>query len=224
MKKNAIRGLLEMDVLEKASVIGVGTGSTVALLIEEMPREILAEKLFATTSIDTMLRLKRRGARIVDISSVDEIDVYVDSADFFDINLNLIKGGGAAHFREKVLALQSRRFIAVVDESKFRENLLSEPIPLEVHPLALGYVLKRIKLLGLDASVRESGQGKWGPVVSESGGVVLDVNARKWRKSLKELDRELKMITGVIETGLFIEMVESIIVGGIEGYRVLTRR
>lgn len=224
MRLNAARGFIEEGFLDAAEVIGVGTGSTITTLIEMLPDDVIRSKTFAASSLDTLLKLKRRGAKLLEPSGVDEFDVYVDGADAYDDELNLVKGGGAAHFREKVMALQSKRFIVVADETKYSVNLLKLPIPIEVHPIALPFVLRELKKLGLEARVREAVGGKWGPVVSDTGGVLVDIDARSWQGSLDQLHQALKLTPGVVETGLFLRMAEAVVVGKVAGYSVLRRR
>jgi len=223
MKLNAVRGFFELGFAEGARLLGVGTGSTVSLLIEEAPKSFFERRLFAASSIDTAIRLKKRGATVVDFDLVEEADLYVDSADFFDKDLNLVKGGGAALFKEKLLALRSKRFVVVVDATKLRENLLLEKIPVEVHPLALSYVLRELSKMGLRAEPRTCGRGKWGPVVSESGGILVDVDASSWAGDLASLHSSMKLVTGVVETGIFAGMASAAVVGREAGYEVLAK-
>jgi len=213
-KMRAAEAALKLEEFEKAEVVGIGTGRTVAHLISAIPEEDLKRKKFAASSIETALLLKKRGATVLDASALDEVDIYIDGADAVDPEGNLVKGGGAALFREKVLASMSNFFAVIVDEGKLVSDLRSRPIPIEVNPFALSYVLRRLREKGIDASVRESGGGKYGPVVSDSSGIIVDLKPWSWKGKLEELESELKKIAGIIETGLFIGMADLIIVGG----------
>ncbi len=212
-RENAIREVLSLRELLDAEIIGIGTGSTMTLLINNMPKHLITSKLFVASSIDTVMKLKMRGARVLDLNSIDEIDVYIDSADFYDKNKNLIKGGGGALSLEKILAFYSKTFIVVVDCFKERENLLNEKIPIEVRRDSITLVKKYLeKELGLRTEVRV-GSGKKGPVISDSSGALIDLKAGEWMWSIEKLDEELHKIPGVIETGLFINMTDKLVIG-----------
>lgn len=209
----AAKKALELKEVKEAKNLGIGTGSTVAFFIQEMPQEFIRDKMFVASSIDTSIRLKAKGAKLLDPRFVDEIDVYIDGADAIDIDGNLVKGGGAALFGEKLLALISKAFIVISDSSKVVEDLRRVSIPVEVHSFALTYALKRIESYGLKPKIRESLKGKFGPVISDFHGVIIDVDASRWSGDLKSLEEALKKIPGIIETGLFLQMADLIIIG-----------
>ncbi len=213
-KSIAASKALELDEVVDSRIIGVGTGSTVKKFIELMPERFFRDKFFVASSWDTVLRLRSRGARVLDLMSVDRLDVYVDGADAVDPNGNLIKGGGAALLREKILANMAHNFVVIVDKSKIVDDLRVRRLPLEVVPQALSFVLRRLKEIGFNAEVRVSGKGKWGPVSSDSCGAIVDLDFSVWEAGLDELDIALKRITGVVETGLFIGMTDILVVGG----------
>jgi len=211
-RANAAKKALE-HVLE-AEVIGVGTGSTVEKFIEVLSsrREELRDKLFVASSIDTMVKLKRAGFKVLHTSTIEQIDVYIDGADEVDRELNMIKGGGAALTMEKLLTFFSRKRVFIVDYTKLVKNLCEKhPIPIDVLPEAVLMVYNYLDSRGYNPVIRYSVRGKYGPVVSDVGGVIIDIKPRLFNPA--ELERELKSIPGVIETGLFIGLADRVIVG-----------
>jgi ribose 5-phosphate isomerase A len=164
--------------------------------------------------MDTALKLKGRGAKVMDASALDSLDIYIDGADAVDWEGNAIKGGGAALFREKVLASMSKFFTIIIDEEKLVKDLRERPLPVEVDPFALSFVVRKIEELGMSAFIRQAKEGKQGPVFSDSCRVIVDVDIRNWGEDLENLDAELKRIPGILETGLFIGMADVILIGG----------
>jgi ribose 5-phosphate isomerase A len=224
-KRRAAEAALELEEYKESEVVGIGTGSTVAHLISLIPEKDFEEKTFVASSMETALSLKKRGAKVLEGALLDKIDIYIDGADAVDGEGNLVKGGGAALFREKILASMSDFFAVIVDESKLVESLKYKPIPIEVNPFALSYVLRKLREMELRGEVRKAGSGKYGPVVSDSFGIIVDLDASDWKEGIEELDRRLRNIVGVVETGLFIGMADAIIMGGEEAVvRKLSRR
>ncbi|AFH42850.1 ribose-5-phosphate isomerase RpiA [Fervidicoccus fontis] len=213
-KKIAASIATNLEEVKKAKVIGIGTGSTTSYFIDYLPEDILKGKVFVTSSFDSTLRLKQKGAKVLSIDSIESIDIYIDGVDAIDDNGTAIKGGGAALFREKLLASMSKYFVAIADTSKLKKELNNSFIPIEVKPEAVNYVIKKLKDIGVIGNVRYSKEGKWGPVISDSYGVIVDIQIKNWKISLEELNNTLKSITGVVETGLFIGMIDALIVGG----------
>ena len=208
------------------SIIGVGSGSTVKVFIDELRRLGVIDKyVFISTSYDTTLYLRSRGAVNIESSiSPSEIDVSVDGADEVDRELNLLKGGGGALFREKIVFKASRRRIVVVDESKLVDRLASRfPIPVEVVPFSLNYVIDRIKIIiDCDISIRES-RGKLGPLISDNGNFIIDLKPRNVDDP-RELDLKIRSIDGVVATGIFPYDGYEIIVGYDRGeYKVFKK-
>jgi ribose 5-phosphate isomerase A len=210
-KLNAARAALRE--LEGCAVVGVGTGSTVEKLVELLPQlDGFREKLYVASSIDTALKLARMGLRVLDPSFAPAIEVYVDGADEVDPNLNMIKGGGAAMTMEKILTYHAERRVFIVDHTKLVAKLGERhPVPLEVLPQALGLVLRKLAAKGFKAEPRYPARGKMGPVVADTGGVIVDVYTGPVEDP-EALDRELRM-PGVVETGLFIGMADKVYVG-----------
>lgn len=221
-KLNAARAALRE--LEGYAVVGVGTGSTVEKLLELFPQlEGFREKLYVASSIDTALKLARMGLRVLDSSFAPAIEVYVDGADEVDPNLNMIKGGGAAMKMEKILTYHAERRVFIVDHTKLVAKLGERhPIPLEVLPQALSLVLRKLAAKGFKAEPRYPARGKMGPVVADTGGVIVDVYTGPIEDP-EALEGELRM-PGVVETGLFIGMADKVYVGWPDRVETLSPR
>jgi len=216
MKRRA--GESAASIVEDGDVVGLGTGSTAAYAIRELGRRV-------DEGLDVHGVPTSHGARAlaveegVPLTSLDVAtpDVAIDGADAFDASLNLVKGGGAAHAREKVVALSSERVVIVADETKEREKL-DVPIPLEVLDFAVPHVRECVEQLGGEFALRESG-GKDGPVVTDNGNVVADVEFDGY--DARELAEMLDATTGVVEHGLFVEIADEVRVGREDGVDVL---
>lgn len=192
--------------------LGVGTGSTVARFIDLMREEGLEPGLIAASSLDTALSLSERGYKIVHPSVAPVLDAYVDGADEVDPEGRLIKGRGAALLGEKILASQSRLNIIIVTREKLVDLLGSKkPVPVEVVRDSLLPAVRLIRKRYPRASIR-MGSGKDGPVVSDWGGVIVDVYTGPLRDP-EEAEAYLKSIPGVVETGLFIGYTDYVVVG-----------
>ncbi len=223
-KAEAGRGLLERfrGVIEEARVLGVGTGSTVRAALGILHESgLLEDKVLVASSTVAALELARLGYRPVMPSVVSSVDFYFDGADEVDPSGNLLKGRGAAMLGEKILAAMARLRVYVVDEGKLVERLGSRrPLPVEVVPWALSFVAARLEGMGYRVEYRES-QGKDGPVVSDWGGIVLDVYTGPMEDPAA-VEREVSSIPGVVATGLFIGLTDHVVVGRATcGYRVL---
>ncbi len=225
-KKAAALGAVELISrlgLDSAGRVGIGTGSTVARFVELIVREEVfgRDAIFYPSSRDSLLSLGSRGLDVGHPGAVSSLDLYVDGADEVDPQGRLVKGRGAALLGEKMLAFRSRVNIFIVDESKL-VSLLGEkkPVPVEVVPDALPYVVDLLKGQGLNPIVR-SGSGKDGPVVSDWGGIIVDL----WTGPISDpegLNSSLKAVPGIVETGLFLGMTDFVVVGlGDCNYRVL---
>lgn len=181
--------------LRSDSVIGVGTGSTANLFIEELAA--LKHEISATvaSSEESARRLKALGIPVVELNSVAEVSIYVDGADEANEHLQLIKGGGAALTREKIVAAVSKVFVCIADESKLVKILGKFPLPVEVIPMARSHVGRQIVKLGGDPVYREG-------CVTDNGNVILDVHHMSITDP-RTLEAELNQITGVVTNGLF---------------------
>jgi len=209
-KLEAARGALELVESLKPRILGVGTGSTVARFIG-----LLDAGRFegvAASSVVSGLELAARGFRVLSPYTVASVDVYVDGADEVDPGGNMVKGRGAALLGEKVLASASRVNIFIVGEDKLVDVLGSRrPVPVEVVRDALSSVLARLRGRWPGAAPRV-GAGKDGPVVSDWGGVIVDVPTGPLEDPW-EAERFMRSIPGVVETGLFLGVADYVVVG-----------
>ncbi len=194
---------------------GVGTGSTVFFLIEELGRRVREDNLRLTavpTSFQSRLLCMKLGIPVRDMQDVASLDLAVDGADEVDPKLNLIKGGGAAQAREKIVAAMAKQFVVVVDESKLVGRLgQGFAIPVEILPSSLALVEKTVAALGGTSALR-MGVAKDGPVITDNGQFVLDVRFPA-EVDLHTVDDVLHRTPGVIETGLFLGMAHKVLVG-----------
>ena len=207
-------------------VLGLGSGSTAAYAIEEIGNEIARKKLHVLgvpTSYQAFMFAVKHGIPITTLDEHPVLDVTIDGADQVDVDLNLIKGMGAALTREKIVACASKQNIIVADASK-KVRVLGEngqPVPIEVLPVAVSFVMRRLKEIGGTPIIRE-GTGKVGPVTTDNGNVILDVDFGLIRKPA-DLARDLKAVPGVVETGLFVGMADIVYVGKSSGVERLEK-
>jgi ribose 5-phosphate isomerase A len=208
-------------------VVGLGSGSTAAMAIEALGERIQKEKLGVLgipTSYQAFLLAVKHGIAVTTLEEHGVIDVTIDGADQIDPELNLIKGMGAALVREKIVASASKVNVIIADESK-KVKVLGEkgqPVPVEVLPFAISVVKRKIEAIGGKAVLRE-GKGKVGPVITDNGNVVIDASFGPIGDAA-ELEKKLKMISGVVETGLFIGLANFAYVGTPSKVEKLQRR
>ena len=206
--------------------VGLGSGSTAAYVIQDIGKKIRQEGLRVLgvpTSHQAMMLAVHHGVPLPTLDEHPELDLVIDGADQVDRELNLIKGGGGALTREKIVASAAKQFIVVADETKLVEKLVTNhPVPVEVLPFALPTVVAKMRKLGGKPVLRE-GKGKVGPVVTDNGNFVVDVDFGPIRAP-KELDSQLKSISGVIETGLFVGMADVVYLGKPDGVLRLVRK
>jgi ribose 5-phosphate isomerase A len=176
-------------------IIGVGTGSTANFFIDELAA--LKTEIYGTvaSSEESAKRLKAHNIPVIDLNAAGEVAFYVDGADEANEHLQLIKGGGAALTREKIIAAAAKEFICIADESKLVKVLGNFPLPVEVIPLARSYVARAIVKLGGDPVYREG-------CVTDNGNHILDIYNLEILKP-RELESELNQITGLVTNGLF---------------------
>lgn len=181
--------------LEQDMIIGVGTGSTTNFFIDALAEVKDRFDGAVASSQASAERLKKHGIPVYDLNSVNELRFYIDGADESNHHLHLIKGGGAALTREKIVSAVAQEFICIADESKLVDVLGKFPLPVEVIPMARSYVARKIVKLGGDPAYREG-------VVTDNGNIILDV----WNMSIvdpKGLEIALNNIVGVVTNGLF---------------------
>jgi len=193
--------------VEEGSVVGVGTGSTVAHFIDELGKIRGRIEATVSSSEKSTALLKQLGIPVVDLNSVGELALYVDGADECDPHKCLIKGGGAALTREKIIAAASRKFVCMIDASKRVDVLGRFPLPVEVIPMARGYVAREI--------VRRGGQPVWRDgTVTDNGNWILDVHNLRITDPVA-LEADLNQITGVVCVGLFARRpADVVLIGG----------
>jgi len=203
------------QLVKDGFVIGLGSGSTVAYVIEEIGKRIRSEKLKVSgvpTSHQASLLAIKSGIPLTTLNEHSQLDLTIDGADQIDKELNLIKGMGGALTQEKIVASASKIFVVVADETKLVDKLgTNQPVPIELLPFALSTVMSEIKKMGGKPILREA-KGKVGPVITDNGNFIIDANFIQI-SAPKELNSRLKLIPGVIETGLFIEMADVVYLG-----------
>lgn len=193
LKKQVARAALHH--IEYNAIVGVGTGSTVNFFIELLA-EIKGKIEGAVSSSQASEKLlKHYGIPVYDLNAVDNVAVYVDGADEVNKYRQMIKGGGGALTREKILAASSEKFVCIVDQSKVVDVLGNFPLPVEVIPMARGYVAREILKLDADPIYREG-------VITDNGNIILDVHGFQLTDPL-QMEAILNNITGVVSNGIF---------------------
>ncbi len=207
--------------------VGLGSGSTAAYAIEALGERVRNEKLNVVgipTSYQAFLLAVKNKIAITTLEEQPTIDVDIDGADQIDPQLNLIKGMGAALAREKIVAAASKLNIIIADENK-RVKVLGEnshPVPVEVLPFAISFVRGKIEKIGGEPVLRE-GKGKLGPVITDNGNAVIDAVFGAIDDA-EALENRLKMIPGVVETGLFVGLTDLVYLGSASAVEKIKRR
>ena len=201
-------------------VIGLGSGSTAALMIKSLADEIRSGKLQnirgVATSFQSEVLALQLDIPLIDLASVSQIDLAIDGADEVDPGFQLIKGGGACHVREKLVASMANKLLIVVDETKLVQNLnQSFPLPVEVLPNAWKQVQELISQMNGTSTLRMATK-KAGPIVTDQGNLILDVLFDDGIKNPKEIEMNINNIPGVLENGLFVDLTDKVLVGKIE--------
>ena len=217
MNQKKLVGDKAATFVEDNMVLGLGTGSTAVYMVKAVAKRAKEEGLNLTcvsTSIATRKLATDLGLNVVDLSEVDSIDLTIDGADEVSKDFQGIKGGGGAHLFEKIVAENSKKNIWIVDESKDVEVLGAFPLPVEVVPFGYELLLQKFKEKGYEPVLRvtESGQ----IFETDSGNYILDLHLEKIENP-KSLAQELKAQTGVVEPGLFIDIVDQVILSNDQG-------
>ena len=218
-KKNA--GYKAAEYVRDGMVLGLGTGSTTHYFIEKVGMRIKEEGINVCgipTSFQSFLKAKESNIPITTLEEND-IDLAVDGADEVDGEFNLIKGGGAAHTKEKIVDYAAKEFIVIVDESKYVDSLGAFPVPVEVLPEASRLVIQTLEDMGAKCEIRMA-QRKDGPVITDNGNFVIDAKFDKI-DSPAHLEIDLNSIPGVVENGIFSQMVDRVIIGMEDGAKEL---
>ena len=188
-------GWAALEFVKPGTIVGVGTGSTASHFIDALATMKGQIDGAVSSSVVSTEKLKSYGIPVLDCNDVDSLDVYVDGADEIDHHMNMIKGGGTALTREKIVAAIAKKFICIVDESKRVDILGKFPLPVEVIPMAREYVAREIRKLGGNPVWREG-------VVTDNGNHILDVKGMAITDA-KALEVQLNAIVGTVTNGLF---------------------
>ncbi len=196
-------------------IIGVGTGSTVNYFIDLLAAKMADQISAAVSSSEASSeRLSAHGIRVVDLNEVGKLDLYVDGADESNTRLQLIKGGGGALMREKIVAAASREFICIADDSKLVSTLGDFPLPVEVIPMARELVAGELRALGGEPRQRAD-------FITDNGNQILDVHGLKIDDAL-DLETRINQLTGVVCVGLFAQRpADLLILSGDDGIKIL---
>jgi ribose 5-phosphate isomerase A len=205
-RKKQLAAAAAADHIHENTVIGIGTGSTVNLLIDEMAARKLRIQGVVSSSEASTARLKRHGFDVVDLNAAGSLDLYIDGADESDRQLRLIKGGGGALTREKIVAAASRRFICIADDSKLVDVLGRFPLPIEVIPMARSYVARELVKLGGHPVWRER-------FVTDNGNQIVDVHNLKILDPVG-MEEQLNQLAGVVTVGLFARRKADVLILG----------
>ncbi len=204
MKRKAAEAALEYVVAD--SIVGVGTGSTVNHFIDLLAGIKGKIEGAVSSSEASTERMKKHGIRVFDLNDVNDIPVYIDGADESDHYLNLIKGGGGALTREKIIAGASDKFVCIADESKLVDVLGAFPLPVEVIPMARSYIARQLVKLGGRPVWREN-------FITDNGNLILDVHDLKIMEPVK-LENEINKMAGVVTVGLFCNRPADVLILG----------
>lgn len=212
MKKNAAWAALQY--VPRNTVVGVGTGSTVNHFIDALASIKHEIEGAVSSSVQSTEKLKALGIAVLDLNSIDSFSVYVDGADEINGQKHMIKGGGAALTREKIVAAVADKFICIVDQTKQVEVLGKFPLPVEVIPMASAYVSRELTKLGGRPVLRQG-------VVTDNGNVILDVHDLAITEPLK-LEQQINNIVGVVCNGIFAHRgADMVLVGSAQGTKVI---
>ncbi len=213
-QKKLIAAKASLDYIEHDIVLGIGTGSTVNHLIDVLPSVRDKIQAVVSSSNATTALLEERGFEISMLNAVGDVDLYIDGADEATKHLHLIKGGGGALTREKILAGASRRFVCVIDDSKQVGMLGTFPLPVEVIPMAQSYIARKL--------VKMRGQPVWREnFVTDNGNHILDVHNLPITNPV-EMETRINQIPGVVTVGLFAHRpADVLIVGDDSGVRII---
>jgi ribose 5-phosphate isomerase A len=205
-------------LIQDGMTVGIGTGSTSAFAIEAISKRIkegLSIKAVASSTRSEKLA-KGAGITLIPFSEVEDIDLYIDGADEVDRNLNLIKGGGGALLREKILAFNSKEFIVIVDNSKLVPYLGKFLLPVEVTPFGMELTVRQLQKLGCTTTIRQEADKRY---ITDNGNIIVDCDFKKIEQ-VAQLHDSINAIPGVMENGLFSKTIVSKIIVGHEGGEV----
>ena len=205
----------------KSGIIGVGTGSTANFFIEELAKVKHKIDGAVASSEATAARLRGHGIEVFDLNSVDSLDIYVDGADEITEHMHMLKGGGGALTREKIVAAVAKQFICICDSTKQVDLLGKFPLPIEVIPMAWAQIKRELEKLGGQVNLRLKKDGSEQALVTDNQGWILDVSGLQI-KNPAELESTINQIPGVICNGIFARRkADILLVGSSEGVKRL---
>ncbi len=215
LKRKAAEAALKY--IDGVSILGVGTGSTVNHFIDLLASFKSKIEGAVSSSEGTTERLKKLGIPVLDLNAVGDLEIYIDGADEINPDLQLIKGGGGALTREKIIAAASRKFVCIADESKYVHYLGKFPLPIEVIPMARSFVARQMVKLGGSPKWREG-------YITDNGNQIIDVHGLEIFKPI-ELEQTINNIPGVVTVGIFaLRPADVVLLGTESGVKTLTRR
>lgn len=214
-------GSAAADLVQEGMVVGLGTGSTATYLVQALAQR-LQQGLQITGAVASSLATYELASSLhipmTDLDDHPELDIYIDGADEIDPQLRLIKGAGGALLREKILASAARRFVVIADSSKKVTQLGHRyPLPVEIVPLAKTPIKLRLARLGAEVQIRHHNGI---PFITDNHNYILDCTFPQGISDPEQLDAQIHSIVGVVETGLFINMVSQVVIGGPEGVQI----
>ncbi|MBP8220239.1 MAG: ribose-5-phosphate isomerase RpiA [Aeromonadaceae bacterium] len=209
-------GWAALGYVQPNTIIGVGTGSTVNCFIDALASIKDQIKAAVSSSEASTLRLKALGIPVMDLNEIDSFDVYIDGADEINGQMEMIKGGGAALTREKIVSAVAKRFVCIVDSGKVVDVMGRFPLPVEVIPMAREFVARELRKLGGEPVYRSG-------VVTDNGNQILDVHGLQITNA-KQLEEQINNIVGVVTVGLFAKRGADVaLVGSPDGVKTIAR-
>ena len=198
-----------LDHVVEGQLVGVGTGSTARLFIDALAQMKDRIAGAVASSEDTRQRLETHGIKVFELEEVTDLPVYIDGADEINAEMHMIKGGGGALTREKIVAAVARKFVCIIDASKFVEVLGTYPLPVEVIPMARAYVARQLAKLGGTPVLREG-------FITDNGNLIIDVKGLQIVDPV-DLETRINQITGVVSNGLFARRPADVCLIGTSG-------
>ncbi|ABR54412.1 ribose 5-phosphate isomerase [Methanococcus vannielii SB] len=211
-------------LIKDEMVVGLGSGSTANLFIQELGKRVIEEELYiygVPTSFDSRMMANQSGIPLISLDQCGEIDIAIDGADEIDKKtFSLIKGGGGCHTMEKIVDYYAKEFVVLADESKMVDSLgENTPVPLEVIPFSYSTVLSKLLKINAAPAIR-SGSGKMGPVITDNGNMIIDVFINI--EDAEETETMLNSIPGVLENGIFTKC-DKVLIGTSKKVEVLKK-
>ncbi|MCH9634594.1 MAG: Ribose-5-phosphate isomerase A [Chlamydiae bacterium] len=213
-------GYKAAELIQPGMQVGLGTGSTAYYFIEKLIQRCKEGLKISgiATSKKSSDQAKAGGIPLIDPSELGILDIDIDGADEIDVKMQMIKGGGGALFREKIIANAAKEMIVVVDESKLVKRLGKHPLPIEISSFGTPSILKKLENLGVKGILRKNSSELY---KTDNGNYILDANLENYSGDLKQLDYKILAVPGVIESGFFWNLAKKVIIGYEEGHAEL---